>query len=219
MTETTVARLVLASVLVGSAIAGLSADTLVLRDGRRVNGDLVAVRNGMIEFQERGTFNARVIRIRRDEVRRIELDEYAADDLGDRGDRPGEREGRDARPRGLREREIVVSGDIPWNDTGVDVRAGQGVYFEASGTVWWGPGRKDGPGGEKNSPRNLSRPIPNRPAAGLIGKVGEGSRDYFFIGEDQGPIRMRTSGRLFLGVNDDVLRDNRRGNFRVVVSY
>jgi hypothetical protein len=220
MTHTTVARLAVAGVLVAGALAVLSADTLVMRDGRRVRGDLLAVNNGMIEFREVGAYNSdRVLRIRRDEVQRIELDENRPDRYGDRdrSDREG-REGFQGRPRGLREREIVVSGDIPWNDTGVEVRAGQVLYFQANGTVWWGPGRKDGPGGEKNSPRNLNRPIPNRPAAALIGKVGDGSRDYFFIGEDQGPIRVRNSGRLFLGVNDDVLRDN-RGNFRVVVSY
>ena len=40
----------------------------------------------------------------------------------------------------------------------------------------------------------------------------------FYIGNDNGPIRVRSSGRLFLGVNDDYLQDN-SGNFRVVVYY
>lgn len=59
--------------------------------------------------------------------------------------------------------------------------------------------------------------MPNRPAAALIGKVGEGE-NIFFIGNDTGPIRVRNSGRLYLGINDDVLTDN-RGSFRVVVYY
>jgi hypothetical protein len=59
--------------------------------------------------------------------------------------------------------------------------------------------------------------MPNRPAAALIGRVGEGS-DYFFIGDDTGQIRVRNGGRLYLGPNDDVLNDN-RGNYRVVVYY
>jgi hypothetical protein len=49
----------------------------------------------------------------------------------------------------------------------------------------------------------------------LIGRI---NNDMFFIGDDTGPIRVRTSGRLYLGVNDDVLTDN-SGNFRVVVYY
>jgi hypothetical protein len=58
----------------------------------------------------------------------------------------------------------------------------------------------------------------NRPAAALIGKVGTSSGDFFFIGDEQGPIRMRASGRLYLGINDDYLADN-SGNFRVVIHY
>jgi hypothetical protein len=177
----------------------------------RGRGELIEVRGDTIEFREAG-WNGRTLRVSRDEVRRIDLDDKRDDrDATDRRDEGG-------RPRGLREREVVVSADVPWIDTGVDVRAGQNVYFEAAGTVWWGPGRKDGPEGEKNSPRNPSRPMPNRPAAALIGRVGTGSGDLFFIGGDQGAIRMRASGRLFLGINDEMLRDN-RGNFRVVVSY
>lgn len=92
-----------------------------------------------------------------------------------------------------------------------------GRYFSANGKVRWGPGRQDGPGGERNSPRNDARPIPSRPAAGLIGRVGEGD-EYFFIGDDEGPIRARGSGRLYLGINDDYLQDN-SGSLRVTVFY
>jgi hypothetical protein len=206
-----IARTGVIALFVLGALATLSADTLFLRDGRRVSGELLTVRNGVIEFQEYGSRNARILRIPRDEVRRIELDESIDDRYVPERQEAG-------RPRGLRERDVTVSGDVPWNDTGVDVRAGQLVYFTARGTVWWGPGRKDGPAGEKNSPHNPSRPIPNRPAASLIGKIGSASDDLFFIGDDEEPLRMRASGRLFLGVNDDVLGDN-RGNFRVVVAY
>lgn len=52
----------------------------------------------------------------------------------------------------------------------------------------------------------------------MIGKIGNTSGDYFFIGDERGAIRMRASGRLYLGVNDDFLADN-SGNFRVVVYY
>lgn len=60
--------------------------------------------------------------------------------------------------------------------------------------------------------------MPNRNAAALIGKIGNDSGDLFFIGDETGAVRLRGSGRLFLGVNDDVLTDN-SGNFRVVVFY
>ena len=92
----------------------------------------------------------------------------------------------------------------------------QGTYFQASGETRWGPNRRDGAAGERNSPYNAGRPLPDRPGAALIGRIGE--RDLFFIGGDQGPFRVRSSGRLYLGVNDDVLTDN-SGALRVTVSY
>src|SRR5207244_3269035 len=168
---------------------------------------LVSVRDGTVEFQERGG-RRRVLRLERDEVRSIELDSFSGD--VSRGNDTGS-----SRPRGLREREVVVAANVAWVDTGIEVRSGQRVYFEAVGQVRWGADRRDGPGGEERSPYNAGRPMPRRPAAALIGKVGEASNDLFFIGDDRGPIRLQNSGRLYLGINDDVLTDN-RGNFRVL---
>ena len=59
--------------------------------------------------------------------------------------------------------------------------------------------------------------MPNRAGASLIGRVGE-SQDLFFIGDDREGIRMRSSGRLYVGINDDNLQDN-TGYFRVIVYY
>jgi hypothetical protein len=151
------------------------------------------------------------MRVDREEVVRIDLDDPVAEtnartDLGGGG-----------RPAGMRERDVTVQAAQAWNDTGVTVRAGQTVYFTANGRVRWGPGRQDGPGGESGSPRNDARPIPSRPAAALIGRVGE-SDDVFFIGNDTEAIRMRSGGRLYLGINDDMLGDN-SGTFRVTVHY
>lgn len=196
--------------------AALHADTLVLRDGRRVQGSLIAVRDGVIEFDgERGGFfsSRERLRIDRDEVVRIEFDEPRGRDR----DRLDQNDGRGGRPSGLRERDVRVEARDGWTDTGIVVRPGQTVYFTASGRVRWGPGRQDGPEGERGSPRNDGRPIPSRPAAALIGRVGDGN-DYFFIGDGQDGIRMRAGGRLFLGVNDDFLNDN-SGAFSVSVAY
>lgn len=189
--------------------ATVQADTLYLRDGSRVQGELISVRNGTVEFEERRSYSSgRTLRLDRDEVVRIELDTVR-------------RGGTDfisgGRPSGMRERQTIVSADVPWNDSGIDVRAGQTIYFEAQGQVRWGRDRRDGPAGERNSPSNPNRPMGNRNAAALIGKIGSGN-DLFFIGDDAGPIRARSSGRLYLGINDDVLTDN-SGNFRVVVHY
>ncbi len=196
----------------------LSADTLVMRNGERVQGQLVSVRDGVVEFDaQRGLFGRDRVRVDLAEVTRIEFDRYRpARERRPRSPREQQR-AQSSRPGGMRERSVVVNASEPWRDTGVVVRAGQTVYFEASGKVRWGPGRQDGPDGERNSPRNEARPMPNRPAAALIGRVGE-SNDYFFIGDDTSAIRVRGNGRLYLGINDDYLRDN-SGSFRVTVYY
>jgi hypothetical protein len=213
---------------IGIALVGFTlaarADTLVLRDGSRVDGTIVSVRDGVVEFDaRRGVLGRERMRVDRDEVVRLEFDRRA-DARPDNSFRDNDRRDNDRgdprdtrRPSGLREREVSVDSWLGLKDTGIEVRGGQTVYFSASGRVRWGPNRQDGPGGERNSPRNDARPIPGRPAAALIGRIGE-SDEFFFIGEEQGAIRMRSSGRLYLGVNDDFLKDN-TGSFRVTVFY
>lgn len=189
----------------------LQADTLYLRDGSRIQGELIGIRNGQIEFEERRGFGGgRTLRFDREEVDRIDFENRRNNNSNNNNNNSF-----DGRPSGMREKQTIVSSDVAWNDAGIDLRAGQTVYFEARGRVRWGRDRQDGPAGERNSPSNPNRPLGNRNAAALIGKIGN---DLFFIGDETGPVRVRTSGRLYLGVNDDVLTDN-SGNFQVVVYY
>jgi hypothetical protein len=120
--------------------------------------------------------------------------------------------------RNLRSRTVTVYSDRQWTDTGITVRAGDVIRFDPTGVIQWGPGRQDGPAGEVNSPYNRNRPIPNSAGGALIGRIGSGSGDMFYIGGDRGTFRARTSGRLYLGVNDDYLQDN-SGQFRVLVEH
>lgn len=199
----------------------LSADVLVLRDGRRIEGELVSVQRGIIEFrQDSGLRSSRTIEVRRDEVQRIELDEPRKDDRGPgRDDRaPGRGEGR-SRPNGLREMEVWVAANVAWKDTGLDVRDGQVLYFDThGGDIQWRRGAHATAGGDPGSTYSSRRPLPDRPIGALIARIGPASGGYFFIGDAQGPVRMRGSGRLFLGINDDNVSDN-QGAFRVTVYY
>jgi len=191
----------------GLAVAGavaLDADTLILRDGRRIDGELVAVSEQIVEFRETG--RRRLTQLNRDDVRAIELDARVYG-------RPV-----DPRPRGLRERVVTVPGNVPFVDSGIEVREGQELYFESAGDIYWKPRERSGPAGDPGANYDPRRPMPRRPTGAMIAKVGEDSSDLFFIGADPGPIRVQSSGRLFLGVNDDYLQDN-HGNFRVVVYY
>ena len=158
-------RWLLTAALVGVTPLALSADTLYLRNGRRIEGDLISVRGTTIEFQDRSG-NARTIRVDRREVSRIELDDQS-DYGGGSGGRwgiPGEYD----RAPGARERQVSVAANVPWTDTGIELSPGQTITVQASGEVRWGRDRRDGPQGEKNSPFNKARPLPNRPSAALI---------------------------------------------------
>jgi len=201
-------RLTLASLAFITATSLVHADTLVLNDGRRLQGELLGVYGRDIEFEERGGGRRRTVRISRDEIDRIEFERGRRDDSRD--------EPIDV-PRGMRERQVVVDARAQWTDTGIDVRSGQQIYFASQGKTRWGRDRKDGAEGERNSPLNPNRPLPDRPAAALIGRIGDRNQ-IFFVGADSGPFRARDSGRLYLGINDDVLTDN-SGNLRVTVSY
>jgi hypothetical protein len=207
--------LVLAGLLFGAAT--VNADTLILKDGRRIEGQLISVQNGIVEFQESGFFG-QVGRINRDDVVGIEFGRVNSDRDRDSGrDRDRDQPRQQSRPRGLREKQVMVVANAAWSDTGIDLQSGQTIYLEAMGNITWGPGRHADPEGEHDSPRNNARPIPNRPGGSLIGRVGSSS-DPFFVGDDKGAIRVRGAGRLFLGINDDNLGDN-SGYFRVTVYY
>jgi hypothetical protein len=204
------------SLIVSSA--SLLADTLVLTNGRRMQGALIGVYGREVEFEERDGGRRRTVRVPRNEIDRIEFNDR--DSFFDRDrdrDRDDRTDGPVSIPRGMRERAVNVTAREQWTDSGIDVRPGQPIYFMASGEVRWGPNRRDGADGERNSPRNPGRPLPDRPAAALIGRIG-GGNDVFFIGGEQGPYRARSGGRLYLGINDDVLTDN-SGILRVTVYY
>ena len=208
-------RIAAITVMIVVATAVAWADTLVLTNGRRVQGELVGVSGRDIDFEERVGNNRRIVRIPRRDIARIEFEEqYGFDDR--RNDRREPQDLGGGIPRGMRERQINVTAREQWIDTGIDVRAGQQVFFQASGEVRWGPNRRDGAAGERNSPYNAGRPLPDRPAASLSGRIGE--QDIFFIGADTMPFRVRSNGRLYLGINDDVLTDN-SGALNVKIYY
>ena len=49
------------------------------------------------------------------------------------------------RPRGLRERQLMVVANVQGTDTNIDLRSGENVYFEASGEIRWDPNRRANP--------------------------------------------------------------------------
>lgn len=110
---------------------------------------------------------------------------------------------------------ILVPGNERWVDTGITVREGQQVSFNARGEIQLSndSGDRANPSGSLRG-RKPSGPLPDILAGGLLGRVGPMAP--FAIGGGAQTVRMPASGRLFLGINDDEVGDN-KGAFRVDV--
>jgi hypothetical protein len=111
---------------------------------------------------------------------------------------------------------IVVDSSVRWTDTGLDVRAGQMLTFDADGEVRLSDNAGDfaSPGGSQTGRRAADSPVRNAPAGGLIARVGNGNPVY--VG-GRTAVRVPSSGRLYLSVNDDYLADN-QGEYRVTIN-
>jgi hypothetical protein len=113
---------------------------------------------------------------------------------------------------------VRVEAAQQWNSTGIYVRAGDMVRFDADGTVQLTPGPTDDTATPAGSTVGRAAPgaaMSQQGAAGaLIGRIGNSGP--FFIGNSR-TVRAPQSGELFLGVNDDHWMDN-SGEYRVNVT-
>ena len=113
-------------------------------------------------------------------------------------------------------RSITVDAARGWVDTGIDVRSGDTLAFDATGSVTLSDNQSDiaDPSGSRTGRRAASAPLSNQPAGSLIARIGEAAP--IPVGARQS-ITANASGRLHLSVNDDHFADN-RGAFTVSVS-
>jgi len=111
---------------------------------------------------------------------------------------------------------VRVNSQLRWTDTGIDVRAGDVITFNAQGQIQMSDNASDiaTPAGANSGRKAPDAPILNQVAGALIARIGEYSSPIF-IG-NRTSITSPVSGRLYLSVNDDYLGDN-RGEFTVAV--
>jgi hypothetical protein len=110
---------------------------------------------------------------------------------------------------------VRINAQQRWTDSGLNVRAGDVLTFNASGEIRMSDNTADTatPAGSRTGRTAPDAPVLNQLAGGLIARIG----DYpsIFIG-GRTTITAPVSGRLYLGVNDDHLPDN-AGEFTVTV--
>ena len=111
---------------------------------------------------------------------------------------------------------VVVNAQRRWTDTGIDVTAGDRLVVRSEGTITMSTENDTATAaGSRTGRRAPDAPFPQMPAGGLIARIGDSGP--FFLGDGGALGQVPTSGRLFLGVNDDHLPDN-RGEFRVSIT-
>jgi hypothetical protein len=109
---------------------------------------------------------------------------------------------------------ISVSPKQAWTSTGMTVRKGETLTFNANGEIQLSTDTNDVATafGSKSGRKATNAPLPNVLAGALIGRVGTNG-EPFAIGSGVS-IAMPESGQLFLGINDDGFEDN-QGEIRV----
>ncbi len=129
-------------------------------------------------------------------------------------------------------KELIIPGNAGWVDTGIDVEEDQEFLFRGEGEISLQKGNPDAACGPDGADiQGLQQPLPDRNMGCLAGKVsqvlavrtdektGEEIKDelarYFFIGREL-VVVMPIRGRLYVGVNENVVRDN-DGEFRVAI--
>ena len=119
--------------------------------------------------------------------------------------------------------DVTVMGNKDWTDTGIEVFEGQEISFQAFGTIYLQKGNPARCSPDGYDLRTMQQPFPDRNMGSLIGKVavlismevdeesGKETRyeikEKFFIGAES-RMRMPISGRLFLGINENLVGDN-----------
>jgi LmbE family N-acetylglucosaminyl deacetylase len=103
----------------------------------------------------------------------------------------------------------LVRGTTDWLDTGIDLSVGDVLFIRSEGEVVW---KKEGfnwcdPNGNPTYTRWGKRPVLESPVGALIGKIGS-SPEYTFMVGDNLKIEACAEGRLYLGINDDNVKDN-----------
>jgi len=184
---------------------------LLLTGGSSVKGQLVQIRGG----EGSGDEGPRTYIFRTsageertyppEQVARIYLGSYPFDATGGTGMTPA-----DVPAGGVR-----VPATAAWVSTGITVRQGDVVSFDATGEVQLSDNAADRARVAGTTRTAPLAPLPGANAGALIGRIGSDGRP-FGIG-DQTTLTMPETGVLYLAVNDDERRDN-AGEFIVVAT-
>jgi len=207
-------KIILALAIVLFAASFVVADTIYLRDGRTVRGTLLGFINGRFvvrvdmryptgagapttdsNIARNQTYAGEIQYFRPNEVERIEI------------------EGRNLDDARFETRNVQVTLDSNWIDSGIDLRRGERVQINASGIITAGRTRITPDGLRSTDPAS---PLPSAGEGMLIGAVGDDPRAPILELGSTREFSADRDGRLYLTANRGSYNDA-RGSFMVQI--
>jgi hypothetical protein len=234
-------RLLLALTLLLSTAAPLLADTIRLKDGSVIRGQVIGFKDQqftiLIGGNARGRRGQTTVYV--EDVESIEFDNNTSagpnntDEMTARNnppvmrpnDQPDNNVGANSRtidppssaPPTFFTIKVGVRADSAnngWTNSGLVVRKGQRLRISASGRVSLGRGRFSTPGGLATI-QDSDKLMRNEATGALIAVIGDDNDDFILIGPRREFVAQR-DGVLFLGVNEGDLADN-TGTYDIVI--
>lgn len=208
-------KIVLALILIIASVSFAMADTIYLRGGSTIRGTVLGFINGRfaVQLSSNATIpvpsNNRSQTTSSQQTRLVRAGEVIF--LRPRDIERVEIDGRSLEEARYQTRTIDVALEPNWIDSGVDVRRGERVRVDASGTIYAGRTRITPAGLSTTDP---SAPLPRAAEGELIGVIGN---DFDAPVVELGSSREFTAdrdGRLYLTVNRGSYNDA-RGAFNV----
>jgi len=236
-------RLLLSVLLVLSLVTPLLADTIRLKDGSVIRGQVIGFKDQqftiLIGGNARGRRGQTTVYV--EDVESIEFDSTSApptatDDSSMARNNPppinnnNRNSGSEPAPSEPRTEPVSSSANPTfftikvgvkadasnngWTNSGLVVRKGQRLRITASGRVSLGRGRFSTPGGLATVNDN-DKLMRNEPTGALIAVIGDDNDEFILIGSRREFVALR-DGVLFLGVNEGDLTDN-TGSYDIVI--
>jgi len=119
--------------------------------------------------------------------------------------------------RGKRVIRVTLNGDQDWKDTGINLRDDQDILFSITGSITIEKDQKVLHYGELDVKWNKNKQLPTQPTGAVIARIGEDGSP-FYVGDNKAPIKIKKTGRLYIGINDHKFEDN-EGEFTVTIYY
>src|SRR5437868_3858804 len=203
-------KLLLALIIIIAAVSLAAADTIYLRDGRTIRGTLLGFVNGrfVVRVEQRYSTTNPDSNVTRSRNNDGEIQYFRPEEV----DRI-EIEGRSIDEARTETRDVQVTLDSNWIDSGIYLHRGERVQVSASGVIAVGRSRI-GPDGLRST--DPTAPLPNASEGELIGAISQDpSAPIMELGSNR-EFTADRNGRLFLTANRGSFA-NARGSFNVQI--